>query len=324
MRARLVVCFIAFGLGFLVFYFSNIATDDTLEAHVDENNHESTEIVISIVACGEDNSKEALNSVKSALLFSGEHDRLKFIIFSDKQVWLEDRLKEFQVFRHFSFDLRNVSFPDKNTELWAGMFRPCASQRLFYPSLLTDVDALIYVDSDTLFLSPPSEFFKMFESFNESQIGGMAPESLSDDSWYPLYSQVPFYGRFGLNSGVLLMNLTRMRQVNYQDQLLSIYWKYNTTLKWHDQDMMNIYFHSHPDQFFEIPCEFNYRTDFCENNSTCIAKSGIKVIHGNRFSFFKADLIFGQIYNSISLVSNVIIFIVTVFCLFKNLTFCLF
>lgn len=311
MRSRLVVCLLILALALVAFFFCDIPTNyDQLVIRGEKKTFklpENFETVISIVACGEGNAKEALNSVKSALLFSTESDRLKFIIFSDPQMllWLEESLKDFQNFRNFSFNLRNVSFPEKDHDLWAGLFRPCASQRLFFPSLLTDVDALIYIDSDTLFLSPPSEFFKMFETFDELQVGGMAPESLSDDSWYPLHSKVPYYGRYGLNSGVLLMNLTRMREINFQENLLNIYWEYNDTLKWHDQDMFNIYFHFHPEHFFEMPCEYNYRTDFCYKNSTCEAKDGIKVIHGNRFSFFNSQLIFGQIYNAISLVPNV-------------------
>ncbi|XP_070183166.1 glucoside xylosyltransferase 2-like, partial [Littorina saxatilis] len=37
---------------------------------------------------------------------------------------------------------------------WKGKFGNCASQRLLFPSLLRDVDAVVYVDADAVLLSP--------------------------------------------------------------------------------------------------------------------------------------------------------------------------
>ena len=267
---------------------------------------ENTEVVISMVACGPEKASELINSVKSALMFSALRDRIKFIIFCDEtqQKYIGESLNEFKNFHEFSFDLRNVSFPVNNTAMWYHLFAPCASQRLFFPEILPEVDALLYLDSDTLFLSPPRDLYSLFKNFTSLQIGGLTPEALNNESWYPQRSIIPYYGQYGLNSGVKLMNLTRMRQVGYQEKLLEIFQTYRNNLSWPDQDMMNIYFHDHPEQFYEIPCEYNYRTDFCSAGSFCPAENGIKVIHGNRFVFRDHTLIFGQISRAITSVSE--------------------
>jgi UDP-xylose:glucoside alpha-1,3-xylosyltransferase len=184
-------------------------------------------VVIGTVACGVMRVEETLTLVKSALIFSSDEDRIKFIIFSEKSffVMLEESLKVFQSFHKFEFELKEINFPEKQKE-WKNLFKPCASQRLFFPSLLPDVDSLLYVDSDTIFLSPPAETFNLFNKFNSTQVAGMANEHEIKNSWYPKSSKIPFYGEFGLNSGVMLMNLTRMRNINWVDKLTPIYDKY--------------------------------------------------------------------------------------------------
>jgi UDP-xylose:glucoside alpha-1,3-xylosyltransferase len=267
-----------------------------------ENKVVSAETVISIVACGKMRANQAVNSVKSALLFSAESDRLKFIIFSDtKRGLIEKELKIFQNFRNFSYVFHNASFPEQDNKMWAKLFKPCAAQRLFFPNMLTDVDALLYIDADTLFVSPPIELYRMFNNFTEHQIAGLAPEAMENSSCYSKNAKIPFYGKFGLNSGVKLMNLTRMRSLKYQEKLLEFFWKYKKDLRYFDQDIMNIYFHDNPEQLFDIPCEYNYRTDFCEPKSTCAAEDGIKLIHGNRkkFKLEYRNLIFSQIFGAL-------------------------
>ena len=65
----------------------------------------------------------------------------------------------------------------------------------------------------------------------------------------------------GLNSGVMLMNLTRIRQLDWEKYILDIYHDYNTQLALGDQDILNIFFHFHPELLYLYPCNNNYRTD---------------------------------------------------------------
>ena len=55
-----------------------------------------------------------------------------------------------------------------------------------------------------------------------------------------------FFAISGVNSGVMLMNLTRMREVNWVDKMREYYKEYHLRITWGDQDLVNIYFHFSP------------------------------------------------------------------------------
>ena len=64
----------------------------------------------------------------------------------------------------------------------------------------------------------------------------------------------------GLNSGVLLMNLTKMREFHFEERVFEYYEEFKTRIEIGDQDILNILFHFYPEKMFELPCNFNYRT----------------------------------------------------------------
>ncbi|CAF1595022.1 unnamed protein product, partial [Didymodactylos carnosus] len=90
-----------------------------------------------------------------------------------------------------------------------------------------------------------------------------------------------------LNSGVMLMNLTRIREVNMIDDILKIYNIYEKNITWGDQCLLNIYFNQYPERLLEFTCEWNYRPDHCmyENNCPTTEIMGIKLLHGCRGAF---------------------------------------
>jgi len=60
-----------------------------------------------------------------------------------------------------------VTYPnDGNANDWKKLFKLCASQRLFLPELLRDVDSILYLDTDVLFLSPVEELWHLFTRYN--------------------------------------------------------------------------------------------------------------------------------------------------------------
>lgn len=79
---------------------------------------------------------------------------------------------------------------------------------------------------------------------NQSQMAAMAPEHEDYSAgWYNRFAKHPFVEPLGVNSGVMLMNLTRMRAFDWQSHLAPTYEKYKLEIVWGDQDIINIIFH---------------------------------------------------------------------------------
>uniref|UniRef100_A0A336MJQ6 UDP-D-xylose:beta-D-glucoside alpha-1,3-D-xylosyltransferase n=1 Tax=Culicoides sonorensis TaxID=179676 RepID=A0A336MJQ6_CULSO len=290
---------LAFGSTLVLWQLVNFFHNDNI------NNISQRQIpTIAVVICG-DRMQEALNMLKSALIFNRHtNERVHFVIITESDLMsgfrekLNDWKSDYNLL--FDYEIHPLQFPDKNRNEWRKLFKPCAAQRLFLPNLLNHIDSVLYLDSDTLFLSPTNEIWSFFEKFNATQIAGMAPEHEDKNAgWYNRFSRHPFYPPLGVNSGVMLMNLTRMRQFNWTERILPIYEEYKMKLVWGDQDILNILFHFHPEKLFIFSCEFNYRSDFCMYMPICKTNC-IKILHGNRGYFHSlAQPIFSYIYKAI-------------------------
>ncbi|OBS70464.1 hypothetical protein A6R68_00993 [Neotoma lepida] len=124
--------------------------------------------------------------------------------------------------------------------------------------ILKEVDSLLYVDTDILFLRPVDDIWSLLKKFNSTQIAAMAPEHEEPRiGWYNRFARHPYYGKTGVNSGVMLMNMTRMRRKYFKPGLQSL---------------------------FVFPCQWNYRPDHCIYGSNCreAEEEGVFILHGNR------------------------------------------
>ncbi|KAL0819616.1 hypothetical protein ABMA28_007698 [Loxostege sticticalis] len=290
--------FTLFGISFILIfiYYCNINSDsiknssNVLNLRNEKSRTKSVEtIVISVVVC-DSRFNESLNVIKSALLFT--KTPLYFIIFTDDNLKpkFNRTLSQWKILtrNQLDFELQRINFPEAHKEDWLNLFSKCAAQRLFIPKLLTHIDAMIYVDTDTLFLGPVDELWNFFSHFNSSQISAM---TLEDDnpniSWYPRFAKHPFYGKYGLNSGVMLMNLTRMRTFGWVDYATPIMLKWKLYIPWGDQDIINIIFHYHENAVFVLSCRYNYRADQCMYGDACADATarGVFLLHGSRGVF---------------------------------------
>ncbi|XP_048729454.2 glucoside xylosyltransferase 2-like [Ostrea edulis] len=242
-------------------------------------------IHLAVVVCG-DRGNESIILIKSAILFTKSF--IIIHIFSEQELHssLQQQIASWPrvISEKFEYHLYDISYPDSNNE-WKMLFKPCASQRLFIPSLLTNVDSVLYVDTDILFLSPLEEIWFHFTRFNNTQLIALAPESEDRQTgWYNRFARHPYYGELGVNSGVMLMNLTRLRNSTWLPSVMKYYREYKLKITWGDQDLINIYFHFHPDELYIYPCEWNYRPDHCMYTSVCKGadRSGAYILHGNR------------------------------------------
>ncbi|XP_045473386.1 glucoside xylosyltransferase 1 [Harmonia axyridis] len=262
------------------------------------------DVVVAVVACG-DRFEETMTMLKSALMFTTIH--INFLVVSDDK--LIDRFKEklgqwkTLTKNRFSYKVLPLTFPVDEAEEWKKLFKLCASQRLFLPELLKDVDSLLYMDTDTLFLTPVEDVWDHFYKMNSSQMAALAPEHEEPNvAWYNRFAKHPYYGKLGVNSGVMLMNLTKMRAFRWSEYVVPIYKKFKLKITWGDQDIINIIFHYHPGKLYIYPCRYNFRPDHCMYNSVCKSaeKKGVAVLHGSR-GFFHSDKqpVFKAIYQAV-------------------------
>ncbi|KAM3877981.1 glucoside xylosyltransferase 2 [Diretmus argenteus] len=252
---------------------------------------------LAVVACG-NRLDETLTMVKSALLFSFK--KIKFHIFAEDPLasQFEKGLNQWPraISAKFQYSIYPITFSVGNAEEWKKLFKPCAAQRLFLPVILKEVDSLLYVDTDVLFLRPMDDIWAFLKAFNSTQLAAMAPEhEVPKIGWYSRFARHPFYGVTGVNSGVMLMNLTRIRStlfknsmipsgLSWEDLLHPLYQKYKNHITWGDQDLLNIIFHYNPECLFTFPCQWNYRPDHCMYGSNCkgAEEEGVSILHGNR------------------------------------------
>ncbi|XP_050023443.2 glucoside xylosyltransferase 1-like [Dermacentor andersoni] len=228
-----------------------------------------------------------LANIKSAVAFTAMP--LELLLFTDEKnrealqqmisLWPESVLKRVH------YKVSAVKFPEPDSKRWRGLFQPCSSQRLFLPSLLPDVDAVIYVDADVLFVSPIERLWQHFASMNSSHLAAMAPEGEEYASnWYRNSARHPFYQPLGVNSGVMLMNLTRMRKFGWEEHMRPLLEIYGENMPWGDQDLLNIFFGTHPELLLVFSCRWNYRTDHCMHGTYC-TEGPPAVVHGSRNVF---------------------------------------
>ncbi|XP_044881732.1 glucoside xylosyltransferase 2 isoform X1 [Mauremys mutica] len=252
---------------------------------------------LAVVACG-NRLEETIIMLKSAVLFS--YRKLKFHIFAEDSLKpeFEKKLREWpsSYTKKFEYNVYPIAFSVGNAQEWKKLFKPCAAQRLFLPVILKDVDSLLYVDTDVLFLRPIDDIWRFLKEFNSTQLAAMAPEhEIPKIGWYSRFARHPYYGTTGVNSGVMLMNLTRIRNTQFknsmiptglmwEEMLYPLYQKYKNYITWGDQDLLNIIFYFNPECLYVFPCQWNYRPDHCMYGSNCkgAEEEGISVLHGNR------------------------------------------
>ena len=172
---------------------------------------------------------------------------------------------------------------------------------------MKDKDSVIYVDSDVLFLSNVQELWDQFKNFNNNQVGALAPRAgwhFKVPSVNQNYIMTPNGRVTQVNSGVFLMNLTRMREPVFRtndrislddfswnkDLFFPLYHKYKSDM-FGDQNLINIIFHFNPHLIYLIECRFNYHHKFCfdkEPERWCRSAelSGAAIIHGSAKTFY--------------------------------------
>lgn len=124
----------------LIFQLSNYRFRIFIEFSKNSQGKIKEEIVILTVGCGE-RFNQSINMMKSVILYNVDRRILKFVIYSEPNLFseYEKTLKQWQtmVDFKFSYELHTPWFPDTKRMKWSKLFRPCATQRLFLPVIDT-------------------------------------------------------------------------------------------------------------------------------------------------------------------------------------------
>ena len=186
-------------------------------------------------------------------------------------------------------------------------YRICATAKMFFPDLLPEVDAGIYLDTDILMLGDPALLWDRFELFSPFTALALAPV----DAMYNVQKnnpRIPYYGLpgVGLNSGVFLMNLTRLRALpggGFTGAVRAIWDQYKGNLVFGDQDVINMVAEQSPYLIQPLPCEWNFIIWQCRRlpikgsnhvwTKSCPTASldGIALLHGAGGVFSKDEVL---------------------------------
>ena len=153
---------------------------------------------------------------------------------------------------------------------------PTALYKFLIPSLLNDLDKVLYVDGDVLFYKDISSLFDF--DLNE-YYAVVTPENLPSD-------EIPFSSkRIGINhsiyfnSGLMLMNLKMFREDNISDKLLN--YRINGINYLMDQDAFNAVIGKNVSYFptyyftlcYELEKDYNYKKYYEKDRESIIQKT---------------------------------------------------
>jgi len=207
-----------------------------------------------------------------------------------------------------------IEYPPGLEEMING-WKICATARLFLQDLLPELDAGIFLDTDTVLLEDPALLWDRFQLFSPFTALALAPVEAhySTTKAHPL----PYYGPpgSGLNGGVALMNLTRLRALpggGFTEAVRYIWERHKGNLPLADQDILNVVGGQTPYLLQPLPCEWNYHTWQCRPDRTergrvarmrpggnlcpSARKHGIALLHGNCQAFSGADAVLTSVF----------------------------
>lgn len=282
---------------------------------------------IMTVSCGRPNYQgikdikkpldQSLTMIKSAALFA--KNRLHIHIFTEEDMapLFEGELDSWpdSVKDRVEWSIKSIDYsqlPQDLIDEWKRWYKPCGSFRLLTPMLLGQAgitDAAIYADSDVVFLKPIDELWAKLKQFKPREVMAIAPTAghALGGSRYNENFILHDTGLFQINSGVMLMNFTKILDgdwsLSYDEQgrekpgpplkygsdlLLKYYRKYKDKAE-HDQKLLNIMFHFNPDMLKQLECSWNFKNNFCmDDGNVCkdAEDHGAGAVHGITSAFF--------------------------------------
>lgn len=140
--------------------------------------------------------------------------------------------------------------------------------RLFIPHCLpADVDKVLYADCDLIFCRDVSEIYDLdIDAYSLAAVKD-APNQSAERLQYD-----PAEGYF--NSGIMLLNVARLRRMDFTQKALAYLREHKDRIIFHDQDVMNALLHG---TVRFLPLEWNLLDCYYRNNP-CVAPGELPLL----------------------------------------------
>lgn len=249
------------------------------------------EIHVAIVCAGADASRTVITLIKSILFYRRNPLHFHFISDSEARTILSHLFETWRLpqvntsFYKTESVVNDVSWiPNKH---YSGVY---GLLKLTLPKILPrSLNKVIILDTDVTFVTDIGKLWTIFSQFNEKQALGLV-ENQSD--WYipgklwKNHRPWPALGR-GLNTGVILMWVTRLRSMNWSQTWRMVaesdlVTQLSTSLA--DQDVLNAVIKRQSELLYPLACEWNVQmSDNSLSDSLCYdtKSSQVNVIHFN-------------------------------------------
>ncbi|CAL8097722.1 unnamed protein product [Orchesella dallaii] len=216
------------------------------------------------------------------------------------------KLRNYKVAIITKFDLFYQVLPEEYQTKFS-LHEASVYLRLFIPEVLPNVEKLMYLDTDLIITGSLWEMWNQFNKMNSDQLIAIAHNNEENDRNYgsldhSLFHDIPHVDAKGVNGGVQLMNLEKLRKFNYTTKCLEVLKQYQSRGNWmDDQRVVNIVFNKYRNKLKILPCRFNFQHIHCDMGLTCneVERSpiGIHVIHGAGGKFESNISPFYEIYH---------------------------
>lgn len=217
-----------------------------------------------------------LVSLESIVSNSSKNNNYSFYVLNNglKQENI-DKLLEYN---KDNFKLNFVNMAEKINDISAILhtrdyYTKAIYYRLFIPTLFPNLDKAIYIDCDIAVQSDVAELFDY--DVTNNLLGAIADEAVSLVPEFQAYTKncLGIDGFKYFNSGVLVMNLKKLREINFETKFFNALTSYKLSVA-PDQDYLNVIC---KDRVTYIPKVWN-KMPFPDNN---LKVEDLKLIHYN-------------------------------------------
>ncbi|XP_077548598.1 glucoside xylosyltransferase 1-like [Haemaphysalis longicornis] len=208
----------------------------------------------------------SLTAVKSAIAYS--YSDLHLIIAADEEIfpkWRNEVDHWPEAIRgRVHADVLDLHYPLKDINYKRYIGKLCSSQKMFLSTMLPEVDAVMYADAEVVFVHNVEYVWQNFFAMNAREIAAMVVDTTKGDNTRNTFvgaTQTP--ASLGLNTGLILMNLTRMRKFGFERRIDEAWRQYGTHTLLSDNEMLEAVFMQDPQLVHALDSRWNFRTSNC-------------------------------------------------------------